>query len=133
MRQLYCCTCFMMLIVTMFPPTRIYGRHDIEPCICFPQHLLEEGHEGEVCQWHELLCLPFNYVPRHTHTVRYRYGRTPNVGCWLAKGSCRCWPQCSLVKNKINQAFYNFLLHLFFFVAKSMACRFFSQVKLCKV
>ena len=91
---------FLLLIVNRFPPTRIYGCYDIQPCFCFPQHLLKEGHEGEVRQWHELLCLPVNNVPCHTDSICYCYGRPPNVGCWLAKGSCRSWPQCYLVNKK---------------------------------
>lgn len=87
--------------VNHLPSTRIYGCYDIQPCICFPQHLLEEGHEGEVRQWHELLCLPVNNVPCHTDSICYCYGRPPNVGCWLAKGSCGSWPQCSLVSKKL--------------------------------
>lgn len=98
----------LMLTVVVSPDTRIHGCHDIKPCICFPQHLLKEGHEGEICQWHELLCLPVDNVPCHTHTIRYRYGGPSNVGCWLAKGSCGSWSQCCLVSNKINQASFNF-------------------------
>ena len=94
------CSPFLDVNVNRFPPTRIYGCYDIQPCFCFPQHLLKEGHEGEVRQWHELLCLPVNNVPCHTDSICYCYGGPPNVGCWLAKGSCRSWPQCYLVNKK---------------------------------
>lgn len=99
MKQLY--SLFSVLMFTICPPTRIYGCHDIQPCICFPQHLLEEGHEGEVCQWHELLCVPVHNVPGHIDSICYSYGRPSNVGCWLAKGSCRSWTQCYLVNNNL--------------------------------
>jgi hypothetical protein len=33
------------------------------------------------------------------------------VGCWLANGSYRSWPQCSMVNKKINHsAFFPLLL-----------------------
>jgi hypothetical protein len=87
----------LSLTFTVSSHIRIYGCHDFQSCICFPQHLLEEGHEGKVRQWHELLCLLVDDVPGHTHSICYCYGGSPNVGCWLAKGSYWSWPQCCLV------------------------------------
>lgn len=37
---------FLLLIFTI-SPNRIYGCYDFQPCICFPQHLLEEGMKGK--------------------------------------------------------------------------------------
>lgn len=77
---------------------RVYGCDDIELGVRLPEHILEEGHEGEVCQWNELLCLSIYFVSHNSHALRHCGRRTTDVGCWMGKGRFSNWTTIALVK-----------------------------------
>lgn len=48
---------------------RFHGSDDIELGIRLPQHLLEEGDEGKVCERNELLRLSLNAITLDPHAL----------------------------------------------------------------
>lgn len=86
-----------LLIVLICPVVRVYGGNDIKFGICFPEHILKEGDEGEGSWRHELLCMSVHVVSCHSYTIRSGSGGASGLGSWLAKSNLSDWTQFHLV------------------------------------
>lgn len=77
---------------------RICGGHDLQRCICFPQHLLKEGNDnGEERRWDELLCLPQHDVTCIFDTLCFCCWGPKDVDYWLEHSHSTTWQQSFLV------------------------------------
>lgn len=77
---------------------RICGSHDLQRCICFPQHLLKEGNDnGEECRWDELLRLPQHDVTCILDTLCFCCWGPKDVDYWLEHSHSTTWQQSFLV------------------------------------
>jgi hypothetical protein len=76
---------------------RVHGGNDLEPGVRRPDHLLQEGDEGQVRERDELLRLPLHHVAGDPPPLRRRHGGAQAVGGGLAASSRRDRPQLRLV------------------------------------
>nr|ACL53705.1 unknown [Zea mays] len=75
----------------------VHGGNDLEPGVRRPDHLLQEGDEGQVRERDELLRLPLHHVAGDPPPLRRRHGGTQALGGGLAASSRRDRPQLRLV------------------------------------
>ncbi|ONM57908.1 Glucose-6-phosphate/phosphate translocator 2 [Zea mays] len=75
----------------------IHGGNDLQPGIRRPDHLLQEGDEGQVRERDELLRLPLHHVAGDPPALRRRHGGAQGVGSGLADSSRRDRSQLRLV------------------------------------
>ena len=79
---------------------RLHGSYDFQLGFCISQHILKEGHEGEVSGRNELLCLSFNAFLGVSDPFCTRCGGAKALGRWMANSRSGNRSSFCVVSNK---------------------------------